>query len=180
MWALLLNRYVLGGLAIAALALFLYHAKENYDEARRAEGRAPIEAAVTRLKAEAAAKLSAKIKENEQREAADQARAVTSQKDYEYAIKKLVADRDRYRANGLRFQTNRSGFCGSGAGSEASTSAGTPENATAMAGVQDENRKIIQVILPDYISAELRKIADEADMLSVWAKSCFIYVNKNK
>lgn len=178
MWPILVNKYVLGGLAIAALALFLYHAKESYDEDRRAEGRAPVEEALIRHKAEAAAKLSAKIKENEQREAADQARAVTSQKDYDYALKKLVDDRDRYRANGLRFQADRSRFCSGSAGSQTSPGTGTPENATAVAGVQNAPREAVSVSLPTVIADGLRKMADEADELAIWAKSCHAFVNR--
>ncbi len=166
MWMLLLNRYVLGGIALIALAFYLHHAKGPYDDARRSEGAAPYIAAIAAQKAEAATQLAAKIAENAAREKADALRAITNQKEYDDALKKLAADRDKYRADGLRFKADRGGICGGGAGKETGTSAGATQDVP------------VEVRIPYETGKALRELADEADRLAVWGRSCFQFVNK--
>jgi len=164
-WGLLLNRYVFGALALIALFVLLVQEKSRYDDRRREEGAAPYITAIAKQKAAATAELSAKIAENVAREEADRLRSITNQKDYDDVLKKLTVDRDKYRADGLRFQADRRGVCGDSAGGQASSSAGATEAVS------------VEVRIPDAIGADLRKLADDADELAAWGKSCFAFVN---
>lgn len=101
MWTLLLNRYVLGGLAIAALIGFLAYQKHGYDNRLRAEGAAPYIAAIEKQKVEAQALLDSEIAKNTalSKQWAEYARKA----DDDYA--KQIADiaRARNAADGVRF-----------------------------------------------------------------------------
>lgn len=164
----LLNPYkwLIGIALVAALSGGAWYAKGVYDDNRRAEGAAPYIAAIAAQKAEAATQLAAKIAENAAREKADALRAITNQKDYDDALKKLAADRDKYRADGLRFKADRGGICGDSTGKEAGASAGATQDVP------------VEVRIPYETGKALRELADEADRLAVWGRSCFQFVNK--
>ena len=170
-WTLLLNRYVLGALAIAALVAFLAYQKGAYDDRRREEGAAPYITAIVKQKEEAAAQLSEKINENARREEADRQRAITNQKDYDAILsdyQKRLADADaKRRADGLRFNVERRGVCGDSAGSQASASAGATQDVP------------LEIRIPDATANALFTLAIEADELRVWAKSCHAFVNQS-
>lgn len=176
-WGILLNKYVLGGIAIAFLLFFLHHAKETYDESKRQEGRAPLEAAIAKQKQEAAAQLLAKVKENELREAQDRQKAVDSERNYREKLsdyeKKLAAT----RANSLRFAADRSRTCGDGPGKEGSTSTGATKDVSVEGGVPDEIRAPLVIELPADIAAGAKALMVEADRLAIWGESCFKRVN---
>ena len=162
-WSLLLNRWVLGALAFAALVAFLAYQKGSYDDRRRAEGATPYITAIAAQKAEAAAQLSAAISQNARREEADRQRAITNQKDYDESLKALV-DSNRKYAGQLRDPGRReSGSC---PGSEARTGSGAVEVVPVGGRISDE------------AGAFLRQLTDEADRLAVWAKSCHAFVNR--
>jgi len=162
-WSLLLNRWVLGALAFAALVAFLAYQKGSYDDRRRAEGATPYITAIAAQKAEAAAQLSAAISQNARREEADRQRAITNQKDYDESLKALV-DSNRKYAGQLRDPGRRDG--GRCPGSEASPRTGTVEVVPVGGRISDE------------AGAFLRQLADDADRLAVWAKSCHAFVNR--
>ena len=162
-WSLLLNRWVLGALAFAALVAFLAYQKGSYDDRRRAEGATPYITAIAAQKAEAAAQLSAAISQNARREEADRQRAITNQKDYDESLKALV-DSNRKYAGQLRDPGRRDG--GRCPGSEARARTGTVEVVPVGGRISDE------------AGAFLRQLTDEADRLAVWAKSCHAFVNR--
>lgn len=167
-WLKLLDPYrwlIAGGLALS-LVVAGWAWKGHYDEARRAEGAAPYIAAIAKQKAEAAAQLAAKIAENAKREEVDRQRALTNQKEWDNERKKLIADRDQYRANSLRFKADRGGICGDSAGKEGGSSPGATQDVS------------VEVRLPYEIGKALRSLMDEADELAIWGKSCHAFVNK--
>ena len=173
-WSLLLNRWVLGALAFAALVAFLAYQKGSYDDRRRAEGATPYITAIAAQKAEAAAQLSAAISQNARREEADRQRAITNQKDYDESLKALV-DSNRKYAGQLRDPGRRDG--GRCPGSEASPRTGATQDVPVGGRISDAPREVLQPI-SDEAAKFLRKEADLADKITLWGKACNAFVNR--
>lgn len=166
------NPYILLGAGVAAVALaagsYYYGGKHEAQE---------WELKLSAQKLEAAQTLADEKKKNADREEADRQRAITNQADYDTSLKALV-DSNRKYAGQLRFATERSRVCGGSPPTETGPRTGTTENAALVGGISGEAGTTVSVALPDALTMELRKFADDADKLATWAKSCFLFVNK--
>ncbi len=159
MWTLLLNRYVLGGLAIAALVGFLAYQKGNYDDRRRAEGAAPLLAAIEKQKVEAQALLDSEIAKNTalSKQWAEYARKA----DDDYA--KQIAD---IRARGNSARGVRLYGCGPSGGSPAASGKDSGESQDSATAGQ----------LSDRTTQFLVAQATRADEVHTYAVTCHEYV----
>lgn len=159
MWTLLLNRYVLGGIAIAALIGFLAYSKHGYDERRRAEGAAPYIAAIEKQKVEAKALLDSEIAKNTalEKQWVEYARKA----DDDYA--KQIAD-IRNRGNAARGV--RLYGCGQDSGSPAPAGkdAGSPQDAPTAGQLSARTT--------EFLVAQ----ATRADEVHAYALTCHEYV----
>jgi hypothetical protein len=161
MWTLLLNRYVLGGLAIAALIGFLAYQKHGYDNRLRAEGAAPYIAAIEKQKVEAQALLDSEIAKNTalSKQWAEYARKA----DDDYA--KQIAD-IRARGNSARGVRLYDAGCGQGGSSTATSGKDTGESKDASTAGQ----------LSDRTTQFLVAQATRADEVHAYAVTCHEYV----
>ena len=161
MWTLLLNRYVLGGLAIAALIGFLAYEKHGYDNRLRLEGAGPFVRIIEIQKAQAKALLDSEIAKNTalSKQWAEYARKA----DDDYA--KQIAD-IRARGNSARgVRLYDAGGCGQGSSTHSSgKDTGEPKDASTAGQLSDRTT--------EFLVAQ----ATRADEVHAYAVTCHEYV----
>ena len=143
------------GLLLAAVFMMTGVAKCEH---QRANG---LEVKLQSIEVQSKQLMDAQLVKNTAKEIADKESAIRNQKDYDEALKTLVADNAKYRTR-LRDPGSRS--CPPGSAGSAGT--GTVKDVPVDSGISDE------------AGAFLRAEADNADKLAVWGKSCFEHVNK--
>jgi activator of HSP90 ATPase len=162
MWTLLLNRYVLGGLAIAALIGFLAYEKHGYDNRLRLEGAGPFVRIIQEQKAQAKALLDSEIAKN----------AALSKQWAEYARKadddyaKQIAD-IRARGNSARGVRLYDAGCGQSSSSPATGKDSTTSTESAASTGELSSR------VSEFLVAQ----ATRADELYAYALACHRFVN---
>ena len=159
-WDWLSDRFVcqviyIFGVLIAALFLTTGVAKCEHE---RANG---YKVTIESIKAQSKQLMDAQLVKNKAKEIADKESAIRNQKDYDEALKTLVADNAKYRTR-LRDPGSRS--CPTG--TQGSTDTGTPKDVSVDGGISDE------------AGAFLRAEADRANEVTRGGFSCWQHVNK--
>ena len=143
------------GILVAALFLMTGVAKCEHE---RANG---YKVTIESIKAQSKQLMDAQLVKNKAKELADKESAIRNQKDYDEALKTLVADNAKYRTR-LRDPGSRS--CPTG--SQGSTSAGTPKDVQLGSEFSQT--------ASDFFRGE----ALRADQVTIWGISCYQHVNK--